>query len=112
MKPQEKSLAPVGATRLVRCSSFMDVEQRFEVMRKEVDRLWALVGVLAVACLMLAVDAWIQGDLIQRSSNQPYREAVQQSSQRKSPPLSKTQSSSTPSGPISSPIHPTPPIAQ
>jgi hypothetical protein len=84
MKKKLESLCTVVVPRLVRCSSFMDVDQHLEALRKDVNRLWWLVGSLVLVCLILAVDSCIQSDLIRRSSNLQHHEEVRQTRPEKS----------------------------
>lgn len=90
---QERS-TPVAAPRLVRCSSFMEVDRQLESLRKDVNRLWRIVGVMVAVCLILAVDSWVQGDLIRRLSNPRHHEEAPQTRQGKSPIRSRTSTSS------------------
>jgi hypothetical protein len=100
MKPRNDSADSVAGsgcmTRLVRCSSFMDVDQRIDAVEKDLARLWCLVGVLAVACLILGADAWIQGDLIRRSSSQQHHEEAPLCLTRKKTNHMKTTKSNRP----------------
>jgi hypothetical protein len=74
----------------------MDVDQRIDAVEKDLARLWCLVGVLAVACLILGADAWIQGDLIRRSSSQQHHEEAPLCLTRKKTNHMKTLTHTTP----------------
>lgn len=99
MKKKLESLSTVVVPRLVRCSSFNDVDQQLEALRVDLMRLWGLVVVLLVACLLLAVDSCVQGALIRRSSNQPHPAAKTRMQLETSQCQSKTESSSIPFDP-------------
>lgn len=89
-----------GGCSLTACSdsSFMEMAALLEAMKKDQEKLWKVVVILALTSLVLGADAWVQGNQIRKLSNPRHLEEVPRTPQEASTGQSKTSASSTPVG--------------
>ncbi len=89
-----------GGCALTACSgsSFMEMTALLEAMKKDQEKLWKLVVILALTSLVLGADAWVQGNQIRKLSNPRHLEEVPPTPQEASTGQSRTSESSTPAG--------------